>query len=62
MLRGRKYLCSPVAKLPAAQWLIYDELPPSFEARKGVEIAARYWDDGGVLQEVVSYELFQEGQ
>ncbi len=55
------YLCSPVAKLPAVQWLIYDELPPSFEARKGVEIAARYWDDGGALQEVVSYELFQEG-
>ena len=28
--------------LPAVQRLIYDELPPSFETRQGVEIAAVY--------------------
>lgn len=38
----REYLSSPAGDLPAVQRLIYDELPPSFETRQGVEIAAGY--------------------
>ena len=38
----REYLSSPASDLPAIQRLIYDELPPSFETRQGVEIAAGY--------------------
>ena len=38
----REYLSSPASDLPAIQRLIYDELPPSFETRQGVEIAAVY--------------------
>ena len=38
----REYLSSPAGDLPAVQRLIYDELPPSFETRQGVEVAAGY--------------------
>ena len=38
----REYLSSPASDLPAIQRLIYDELPPSFETRQGVEIASGY--------------------
>lgn len=38
----REYLSSLSSDLPAIQRLIYDELPPSFETRQGVEIAAGY--------------------
>ena len=38
----REYLSSSAADLPAVQKLIYVELPPSFETRQGVEIAAGY--------------------
>lgn len=38
----REYLSSPAGDLSAVQRLIYDELPPSFETRQGVEIAVVY--------------------
>ena len=38
----REYLSSPASDLPAIQSLIYDELPPSFETKQGVDIATGY--------------------
>ena len=38
----REYLSSPASDLPAIQRLIYDELPPSFETKQGVDIATGY--------------------
>ena len=38
----REYLSSPASDLPAVQRLIYDDLPPSFETKQGVEIASGY--------------------
>ena len=38
----REYLSSPASDLPAIQRLIYDELPPSFETKQGVDIAIGY--------------------